>query len=107
MRHFYKVLLPAELDDLLDELERRKAVWPEYVIQPKTVSLFSKRGAFVACDRDTIDERKITNYFPQPAYYSFLDMDLAMGSSGAVAKAGEESAGGDEDDEWEEDEGDV
>ncbi|KAF9956118.1 hypothetical protein BGZ72_003020 [Mortierella alpina] len=107
LRHFYKVLLPAELDDLLDELERRKAVWPEYVIQPKTVSLFSKRGAFVACDRDTIDERKITNYFPQPAYYSFLDMDLAMGSSGAVAKAGEESAGGDEDDEWEEDEGDV
>ncbi|KAF9936468.1 hypothetical protein BGZ67_002369 [Mortierella alpina] len=109
LRYFYKVLLPAELDDLLDELETRKAVLPEYVIQPKTVSLFSKRGAFIACDRDTIDERKITNYFPQPAYYSFLDMDLAMGSSDghSTTKAGEESAGGDEDDEWEEDDEEV
>ncbi|KAF9557837.1 hypothetical protein EC968_007411 [Mortierella alpina] len=109
LRHFYKVLLPAELDDLLEELESRKAVLPEYVIQPKTVSLFSKREVFVACDRDTIDERKITNYFPQPAYYSFLDMDLAMGTSDghSMAKAGEESAGGDEDDEWEEDEEEV
>ncbi|KAG0197777.1 hypothetical protein BGX28_008715 [Mortierella sp. GBA30] len=100
LRYFDKVILPVELDDLLDELERRKAITMEYVIQPKPVSLFSKKGSFIACDRYTIDERKITNYFPQPAYYSFLDMTAALSSKRGATTVlpGEEDAVGDEED---------
>ncbi|KAF9582746.1 hypothetical protein BGW38_010821, partial [Lunasporangiospora selenospora] len=75
---FHKVLLPVEMDDLLVELESRKAVYFEYGIQSKPASLFSKRGMFKSCGKVTIDERKVTNIFPVGSYYSHLDMGLVM-----------------------------
>ncbi|KAF9182500.1 RNA polymerase III transcription initiation factor complex subunit [Haplosporangium sp. Z 767] len=78
LNHYSKALLAVEIEDVIEELERRNALDIKYGILPKPASLFSKRGVFVHCDKDTIHERKVTNYFPQPAYYSFLNMELAL-----------------------------
>ncbi|KAG0035908.1 RNA polymerase III transcription initiation factor complex subunit [Podila clonocystis] len=74
----YKIILPVELDEILEELERRKAITQRSGINPKPATLFSKPGKFVECHRDTIHERKVTSYFPEPGYYKYLDMDLVQ-----------------------------
>ncbi|KAF9395034.1 hypothetical protein CPC16_009527 [Podila verticillata] len=76
LRQCYKIILAVELDEILEELEKRKAVTHRSGINPKPATLFSKPGQFVECHRDTIHERKVTNYFPEPGYYKYLDMDL-------------------------------
>ncbi|KAI1302832.1 hypothetical protein EDD11_005478 [Mortierella claussenii] len=76
LKHYQKLILAVELEELIDELERRGAIEARYGLLPVGVSLFSKRGQFERCDRYTIDERKVTNYFARPAYYTYLNMEL-------------------------------
>ncbi|KAF9349594.1 hypothetical protein BGX26_012124 [Mortierella sp. AD094] len=93
LKHFYKMFLAVELDDMIEELERRGAVEARYGILPQQVTLFSKRSEYVHCDRDTIDGRKVTNYFAQPAYYTFLDMSLVVSDSNGVDMGGQGGQG--------------
>ncbi|ORZ28797.1 hypothetical protein BCR41DRAFT_344088 [Lobosporangium transversale] len=81
LKQFHKLILSVELDDLIEELERRGAIEARSGILPRQTTLFSRREEYKLCDKDTIDERKITNYFAVPAYYSFVDMSLVVGSS--------------------------
>ncbi|KAF9140849.1 hypothetical protein BGX30_005877 [Mortierella sp. GBA39] len=76
LTHFHKIVLGTEMEELLEELEERGAIEARHGIQPKAPSLFSKRGVYVQCDRDTIDARKVTNLFPQPSYYLYIDTAL-------------------------------
>ncbi|KAI8606696.1 hypothetical protein EDD21DRAFT_360197 [Dissophora ornata] len=78
LRHFHKMFLPVEMDELIEELERRDAIEAQFGILPKATMLFAKRGVYRRCERDTIDERKVTNLFPRPAYYSYVDMSLVI-----------------------------
>lgn len=64
------------MEELLEELKARGAIEARHGIQPMAPSLFSKRGVYVQCDRDTIDSRKVTNLFPQPSYYLYIDTAL-------------------------------
>ena len=73
------------MEELLEELEERGAIEARHGIQPKAPSLFSKRGVYVQCDRDTIDARKVTNLFPQPSYYLYID--TALVEEGRVGKS--------------------
>ncbi|KAG0235178.1 hypothetical protein BGW41_000888 [Actinomortierella wolfii] len=79
---FRKIVLPVELDELLEELEtRRGAIISRGGRMPPRASLFSKRAVFKPCDpRQTIDKRLVTMFFPNTAsgkaYYEFLDMTL-------------------------------
>ncbi|KAF9925194.1 hypothetical protein FBU30_004974 [Linnemannia zychae] len=81
LSHFSMILLGVEMDDLLEELESRGAIEAQHGIQPKAPSLFSKRGVYTRCDRDTIDARKVTNYFPRPSYYLYIDSSLVEEST--------------------------
>ncbi|KAF8930326.1 General transcription factor 3C polypeptide 1 [Haplosporangium gracile] len=76
LTYFHKIVLGTEMEELLEELEERGAIEARHGIQPKASSLFSKKGMFVRCDRDTIDARKVTNLFPQPSYYLYIDTAL-------------------------------
>ncbi|KAG0056031.1 RNA polymerase III transcription initiation factor complex subunit [Gryganskiella cystojenkinii] len=76
VKDVYKVFMPVELDELFQELEKRKCLWAEYCILPPPASLFSKRKLVEVCDKYTIHERKITNLFVVPDYYRYLDMKL-------------------------------
>ncbi|KAG0345260.1 hypothetical protein BG004_003840 [Podila humilis] len=84
-RSTFKILSPFELDELLDELERRKAIRVSTGINPKPATLFSKPGQFLACERDRIHERKVTNYFPSLEYYKHLDMEKVTADGAATA----------------------
>lgn len=64
------------MEEVLEELEKRGAIEARHGIQPKAPTLFSKQGVYVRCDRDTIDARKVTNLFPQPSYYLYIDTAL-------------------------------
>lgn len=70
------VFMSVEVDELLEELVNRKAVWMEYCILPPPAGLLTKRKMVEPCDRDTIHDRKITNLFVVPDYYRYLDMAL-------------------------------
>ncbi|KAG0080630.1 hypothetical protein BGZ90_011748 [Linnemannia elongata] len=76
LTYFHKIVLGTEMEELLEELEARGAIEARHGIQPMAPSLFSKRGVYVQCDRDTIDARKVTNLFPQPSYYLYIDTAL-------------------------------
>ncbi|KAF9157294.1 hypothetical protein BGX21_004092 [Mortierella sp. AD011] len=93
LKHFYKMFLAVELDDLIEELEERGAIEARYGILPQRAALFSKRAEYVHCDRDTIDERKVTNYFAQPAYYTFLDMSLVVSDNNGADAGGQGGQG--------------
>lgn len=82
------------MDELTDELERRGAITMKHGILPVKPSLFSKRGAYVSCEKDTIDERMVTNYFPEPGYYSYLNMALVVreNSGSSQPEEGEDAA---------------
>ncbi|KAF8985083.1 hypothetical protein BGZ46_006045 [Entomortierella lignicola] len=84
LKYFYKMFMVVELDDLIAELEGRNAIEARYGILPPPAGLFSKRTMYIECDRYTIHERKVTNYFAQPAYYTYLDMSLVV-SDGITA----------------------
>ncbi|KAF9424644.1 RNA polymerase III transcription initiation factor complex subunit [Podila epigama] len=75
-RRFFKVLNAIELTEVMDELEKRQAITLQFGIEPKPATLFSKRGLFKSCDRDTIHERMVTSYQAAPDYYKYLKMDL-------------------------------
>ncbi|KAG0317270.1 RNA polymerase III transcription initiation factor complex subunit [Dissophora globulifera] len=123
LRQFHKMFLAADVDDLMEELERRGAIEVKHGIMPGPASLFSKRGVYRRCERDTIDPRKVTNYFPVGAYYSYVDMSLVvLGTDGKDAPSVEEELGSErrsegrtagegegeeEDEEEEEDDDDV
>ncbi|KAF9905159.1 hypothetical protein EC991_001979 [Linnemannia zychae] len=81
LAYFHKILLGTEMDELIEELEIRGAIEAQYGIQPKAPSLFSKRGEYVRCDRDTINSRKVTNLFAHPSYYLYIDTALVEGLS--------------------------
>ncbi|KAI8357553.1 hypothetical protein B0O80DRAFT_445201 [Mortierella sp. GBAus27b] len=110
IKTFHKVFMSVDLDELTEELERRGALTAKHGILPAKPSLFSKRGVYMSCERDTIDERMVTNYFAEPAYYSYLDMSLVVheshGSAGSQRDRGtggeDKSHGQDEMDEEEE-----
>ncbi|KAF9436880.1 hypothetical protein BGZ76_002722 [Entomortierella beljakovae] len=97
LKYFYKLFLAVELDDLIEELERRGAVEASYGILPKQASLFSKRSEFKRCDKFIIDERKVTNYIAQPGYYRYLDMSLVV-SDHDGADAGPQGGEGEDED---------
>ncbi|KAF9080508.1 hypothetical protein BGX23_002029, partial [Mortierella sp. AD031] len=125
LKYFQKLLLGTEMEELIDELEDRGAIETEHGIQPKATSLFSKRGSYVRCERDTIDARKVTNVFPRPSYYLYVDIALTEQSSKSeaprphrqpgqgtlegVVKEGMEGEGeeGDVDEDYDEDDDDV
>ncbi|GJJ74860.1 general transcription factor 3C polypeptide 1 [Entomortierella parvispora] len=87
-RDLYMVFMSVELDELLEELVNRKAVWMEYCILPPPAGLFTKRRMVEPCDKDTIHDRKITNLFVVPDYYRYLDMALVRTKvKGPIRKA--------------------
>ncbi|KAF9117665.1 hypothetical protein BGW39_001962 [Mortierella sp. 14UC] len=121
LTYFHKILLGTEMDELIEELETRGAIEAQHGIQPKAPSLFSKRGEYVGCDRDTINSRKVTNLFARPSYYLYIDTALVEGLNKdktmrrrqrpcrgpSVGGGPKESEEGDLDEDDEDDEDDV
>lgn len=68
------------------------AITMKHGILPGRPTLFSKRGVYVSCEKDTIDERMVTNYFPEPGYYSYLNMALVVRENSGPSPAGEGDA---------------